>query len=53
MNKTTIIIYSSLILMVLFLVMAFVISDLITSKLMASCGIITGAFTSHKFSKSN
>lgn len=53
MNKTEIITYSAIVLMILFLIIAFVTSDVTTSKLMASFGIITGAFTSHQVSKSN
>ena len=53
MIKADITAYIAFILMILFLVMAFIINDAITSQLLASFGIITGAFTSHKFSKSN
>jgi len=52
MNKAEIITYAGVVIMMLFLVMAFVIGDIIASKLMTSFGIISGGFSSYQFSKS-
>jgi len=53
MNKTAIISYSAFLLTILFLVMSFITKDVMMSKLMASLGIIAGAYTCHYFSKQN
>ncbi len=53
MNKSAIIAYSALMLMVLFLVISFVTTDILTSKLMVSFGIIAGVFTTRQISKLN
>lgn len=53
MIKTEIITYSALVIMIIFLIIALLISDVVMSKLMASFGIIIGAFICHKFSKLN
>lgn len=53
MNKTAIIMCALFFLMILFLVMALLTNDVLTGNLMASFGIITGAFISHQFSELN
>jgi|GEM_PF-2178354 len=52
MKKTEIISCSAFVLMIILLVIAFTINDPITSTLLASFGIIAGAFTSHQYSTS-
>ena len=51
MDRSKIITYSAIVLMIMFLVIAFVTRDDITSKIMATLAIVTGAFTNHQFSK--
>lgn len=53
MNKREIVTYSTIVLMILFLVSSFLTKDVIMSKLMASFGIVAGAYTFHYFSKQN
>jgi hypothetical protein len=45
--------YSTLVLIIVCLIMSFVINDVFTSKLMAALGIVTGALSTHQFSKLN